>query len=509
MHNHLGNVLLAEGRASDAEESYRRAVLLQPRGARLHENLGTALWAQRRLEDAEVELRAAVALQADLADAHGKLGGVLVDLSRFDEAEQSLKKSLSLKPQAPEVRSGLIFSRHYRGDDVGLHRDESVRFGEFVAKQRSFVFTEWKHAPSPETLRVGLVSGDFTSHPTGYFLEALLAHADRSRVEFYAYANQATGDQLTLRLQQHFAKWTSIHGRPDDVVARTIHDDGVHILIDASGHTSRNRLPVFAYRPAPLQASWLGYFATTGVSEIDYLIGDPYVTPWAEQPHFTEKIWQLPDTYLCFTPPDAPLDVAPLPALKNGHVTFGCFNKTTKLNDRVVALWSRILAAVPDARLFLKAKELGQPSVVENLRRRFAAHGVADERLILEGPSPRLDYFSAYDRVDLALDPFPYPGGTTSTEGLWMGVPVVTMRGTRFLSHLGECVAHNSGQAAWVARDDDDYLQKAVAFAADVPALARLRQGLRAQVLASPLFDGPRFARAFEDAMGRMWRRRR
>ena len=164
---------------------------------------------------------------------------------------------------------------------------------------------------------------------------------------------------------------------------------------------------------------------------------------------------------------------------------------------------------MPDARLFLKAKELSQPSVAEHLRRRFAAHGVADERLILEGPSPRLAYFSAYDRVDLALDPFPYPGGTTSTEGLWMGVPVVTMRGTRFLSHLGECVAHNAGQAAWIARDDDDYLQKAVAFAADVPALARLRQGLRAQVLASPLFDGPRFARAFEDAMGRMWRRRR
>jgi predicted O-linked N-acetylglucosamine transferase (SPINDLY family) len=256
-----------------------------------------------------------------------------------------------------------------------------------------------------------------------------------------------------------------------------------------------------------VQANWLGYFATTGVAEIDWFVGDPNVCPPGDESHFTEKIWRLPETYLCFTPPTSDVPVSPLPALNNGYITFGCFNHIGKLNDAVVALWSRILKQIPDARLLLKAQQLGDVTMIEQTRARFAAHGVAD-RLLLEGPSSRTDYFAAYGRIDIALDPFPYPGGTTSVEALWMGVPVLTLRGNRFLSRAGENIMRNVGLPEWIAQDGNDYVLKAAAFASKPEALSALRCNLRNQALASPMFDATRFSRYFEEALWNMWHAR-
>jgi len=254
-----------------------------------------------------------------------------------------------------------------------------------------------------------------------------------------------------------------------------------------------------------VQVSWLGYFATTGVAEMDYLLADAHVAPGGEEDHFTETIWRLPQSYLCFTAPKYDLEVSPLPALTTGCVTFGCFNNLVKMNDAVVALWARVLAAVPDSRLFLKTKQLNDAMVCNLTRQRFAECGIAPERLLLEGGSPRAELLAAYRTVDIALDPFPYPGGTTSVEGLWMGVPVITRRGDRFLSHMGETIAHNAGLPDWIAADNDEYIAKVVKFATDLEHLAALRASLRLQVLASPLFDAPRFARNFEAALWEMW----
>jgi Predicted O-linked N-acetylglucosamine transferase, SPINDLY family len=282
----------------------------------------------------------------------------------------------------------------------------------------------------------------------------------------------------------------------------------VHVLIDLSGHTHHNRLPVFAWKPSPVQASWLGYFATTGVAEMNYLLADPYVAPSGEEDSFTETIWRLPESYLCFTAPVYDLDVFPLPALTTGYITFGCFNNLVKMNDAVVALWVRVLQAVPDSRLFLKTKQLNDPKVCNITRQIFTERGISPDRLLMEGSSPRAELLAAYRKVDIALDPFPYPGGTTSVEGLWMGVPVITRRGERFLSHVGETIAHNAGLADWIATDDDEYVAKAVEHTADLERLAALRAGLRQQVLASPVFDAPRFARNFEAVLWGMWRAR-
>jgi len=293
----------------------------------------------------------------------------------------------------------------------------------------------------------------------------------------------------------------------DERLVQSILEDGIGILIDLSGHTAHNRLPVFAWKPAPVQVTWLGYLATTGVSEIDYVVADDWTFPVSEEENFTEKVWRLPESYLCFTPPSDGLDAGPLPAISNGYITFGSFNNLSKINDAVVALWSRVLVAVPNSRLFLKAKQFKETAARHRIIERFAAHGIGAERLILEGRVPRADYLSSFRRVDIALDPSPYPGITSSVESLWMGVPVLTLAGNRFLSRQGVGLLMNVGLPEWIAESEDDYVTRGAAHASDLQALSSLRSELRRRALVSPIFDAPRFARRLEVALRGMWQK--
>ena len=351
------------------------------------------------------------------------------------------------------------------------------------------------------------MSGDLRNHPVGFFLESVLAQINPSRIELIAYPTDHRTDELTARIKPYFSVWKSLVGLNDEAAARLIHADGVHILIDLAGPTAHNRLPVFARKPAPVQATWLGYLATTGVAEMDYLLGDHQATPPENDGHFSEKVWRLPEVWACLTPPDAALEVSQLPALSAGCITFGCFNNLSKMNDAVVALWARVLQAVPASRLFLKTKKLDDPAVCEPPLQRFTAKGIESGRLMREGSSPRAELLAAYNRVDIALDPFPYGGGTTSFEVLWMAVPIITRKGDRFLSRCGQSLAFNADLVDWIAEDDDDYVAKAVMHTQDLKQLAALRAGLRERVLASPLFDAPRFARHLEAVLREMWER--
>ena len=505
-HLNLGRTLGDLGRPEQAEEAFRTAIRLQPAYGQAHFNLGVTLKVLGRLEQAVEAYRAAIRFQPGNAEAHSNLGSVLVDLGRLEQAEKAYRATIAIKPDFAEAHSNLILSMCYSGCHGPLVLAEEARsFGRMVSSRVKEAFSAWRGPGRADRLRVGLVSGDFRNHPVGHFLESTLSRIDPESIELFAYPTHPKTDELTSRIKPRFSAWKPLVGLGDEKAARLIHADGVQVLIDLSGHTAHNRLPVFAWKPAPVQATWLGYLGTTGVAEIDYLLGDPWATPPENDGHFSESIWRLPEVWGCFTPPDSAPAVAPLPALSAGCITFGCFNNLSKMTDRVVALWARVLKAVPGSRLFLKTKQLTDPEVGENTRQRFAAKGIAPDRLILEGASPRKLLLAAYNRVDIALDPFPYGGGTTTYETLWMAVPIVTLKGDQFLSRCGVSLATASGLTDWIADDEDDYVAKAAMHARDLKQLAALRAGLRERVLASPLFDAERFSRNLERALWSMW----
>lgn len=514
-HCTLGIVLADQGKLDEAAASHRQALALKPDFSEAHNNLGNVLKDLGQHDAAMASYRRALEARADFAEAHNNLGNVYKDLGRFDDAIASYRHALEINPDFAEACGNLLFTRNYVPDQAAdMLLAEARHYGDLVARPAR-PYAQWPNVPDAQRkLRVGFVSGDFNQHPVGYFIEGVLsalaadADADADRdLDLFAYANQFSHDALTERIKASCQGWCTVVGLSDQRLAERIRDDGIDILIDLSGHTAHSRLPMFAFKPAPVQVTWLGYFATTGVAAIDYLIADPWTLPEAQEAHFTEQIWRLPDTRLCFTPPDLDVPVSLLPAQAQGQVTFGCFNNLTKMNDAVVALWARVLRAVPGSRLFLKAEQLGAQEVRQGVIQRFAAQGIEADRLMLQGPSPRASYLAAYEQVDICLDPFPFTGGATSAESLWMGVPVLTLAGERFVARQGVGLMTNAGLPDWVATDADDYVQRAIQHAADLPRLAALRAGLRSQVLASPVFDAPRFARSFRAALRGMWTR--
>jgi protein O-GlcNAc transferase len=509
-HNSLGAVLGQLGQYEKALEHFQRAIKSEPGNADGHLNLGITLATISQSKAAVASFQSALEIRPDHADTHVGLANALKDLGQFESALSSVRRALELDPDCALAHNNLLFIHNYLADQpAALLLADARRFGEMAARLAP-PYTKWPNPPDAERrLRVGFVSGDLRDHPVGYFLEGVLAALSSQasgRIELFAYSNHSDDDKTSRRLQAHCTGWHVVQRLSDEAFARRVRDDGIDILIDLSGHTAHNRLPVFARKPAPVQATWLGYFATTGVAAIDYLIADLWTLPPEQEAHFSEQIWRLPETRLCFTPPGADVAVGPLPTLANGYVTFGCFNNLSKMNDAVVALWAQVLDAVPGSRLFLKYQQLSDASVRQSTRERFAAHGIAPDRLIFEGHVPRANYLAAYQRVDIALDPFPFPGGTTTVEALWMGVPVLTLADERFLSRQGVGLLMNAGLPEWVAIDPQDYVVRAARHAGDLHVLASLRNGLRRQVLASPIFDAPRFASHFEDALRDMWR---
>ena len=509
-HSNLGNALKELGRINDAVTSYRRALEIKPDYAEAHNNLGNALTDIGQLNDAVASYRRALEIKPDYAEAYNNLGNALRDLGQINNAVASYHRALEIKPDFTEVRSNLLFTHNYQSDQPAeTLLAEAQYFGGLVARQAR-PYTSWRNLPDPDRcLRVGWVSGDFRNHPVGHFVEGLLAElaADATgRLELFAYPNHFRSDAVTERIKACCHGWHSAVGLSDQRLAERIHDDEIDILIDLSGHSGNNRLPMFAWKPAPLQMTWLGYMGTTGVAAIDYLLADPWALPATEEVHFTEKIWRLPETLLCLTPPDIEIPVSSPPASANGFITFGSFNNLSKINDAVVALWARVLAAVPDSRLLLKTKQLNAPSVRQGVVEQFSQHGISQHRLQLEGSVPqRAEHLMTYQRVDISLDPFPHPGMTTSAESLWMGVPVLTLGAGRFISRQGIGLMTNAGLPDWIAADADDYVAKAVWHASDLPRLAAVRNSLRQRVLTSPIFDNSRFARHFETALRGMW----
>lgn len=504
----LGRLCHATGRFAEAEHHLRAALRHRPDLAEAHNTLAAVLKDCGRLSESEQAARSAVACHPQYAEAYANLGAVLVAMGRLREGEQSISRALELRPDFFEAYSALLYVRQFSNDqspEAAL--DEARRFGTLASARVRNRYTSWRAARSPLRLRIGLVSGDLRDHPVGHFLVSVLTQLDRTRFEVIAYPTHRASDALTDRIREACTEWTPIVGVNDANAARRIFDDDVHVLVDLAGHTAHNRLPLFAYRPAPVQVTWLGYFATTGVAEIDFLLGDPVSVPPAHEAHFNELILRLPDSRLCFTPPSADVGIAPLPALANGYVTFGSFQNLSKINDSVLALWGRVLAAVPGARLRVQNKQLADATIRRHFVERLERAAVKPDRVTLHGPQLREEYLVAHSEVDVILDTFPFPGGTTTCEALWMGVPTLTLAGDRLIGLQGASLLTAAGLPDWVTRTPEQFVESAHFRAEDLAVLSALRGSLRNRLLGSPLCDAARFARNLETALWTIWSR--
>lgn len=506
LYGNLGNALRDLGKPEEALGVYRQALALEQENADALLNLGNAFKELGNYDEAVESYGQALRVRPDMAEAHYNLGTVLQDQCRMEEAVACYRRALELKPDHAVAHSNLLMNLQYDPDITPEALLEESRAWEKAHLAGIRIMPPPENEPVPDRpLRIGYVSGDLRRHPVGYFLDGVLACHDPDRFEIFCYANQSYSDDLTKRLRTSAPNWRAVLAKSDQEVAELIREDRIDILVDLSGHTARNRLLVFGRKPAPVQATWAGYVGATGLSAIDYLISDWQETPEGSDGWYGETIMRLPDCYVCYSPPEYAPPVAPLPALKNGFVTFGCCNNLAKLNPRVTALWTRLLREIPDARLLLVTKALGDRAARERLLEAFARGGVAD-RVSCSGMVPHAELLARYGEVDIALDPFPYSGGLTTLEGLWMGVPAVTLGGDRFasrhtLSHLTAV-----GLPELIAADEDAYIARAASLAGDLAGLESLRLGLREKMAASPLCDCRRFTRNLEHAYRDMWR---
>jgi protein O-GlcNAc transferase len=504
----LGIALEAQERFDAAEAAFLRTLAIRPDDGNAAINLGNMYKAQDRAADAVALYRRTIEFAPGNADICNNLACILVEQGEISDARVHFRKAVAARTNYVEALSSLLFLANYMSDDPAEAQIEAARdYGRMLDGRVRSRYAEWLGPPPAGQLRVGLVSADLRNHPVGFFLDGLLSHIDPTRIGVYAYPTIAEEDELSDRLRNLCAAWKPLVGLDDAAAASMIHADGVHVLIDLGGHTKHARLSLFAWKPAPVQASWLGYCATTGITAMDYYIADSWTLPVEEERHFTEKIWRLPESYLCYAPAGPDLPVSPLPAQLGAPLTFGSFNNLSKMGPPVVDLWARVLAAVPGSRLFLKTAQLRAATARQRVIDAFAARAIGADRLILEADIPdHGEHLAAYHRVDIALDTFPYNGVTTSAEALWMGVPVLTLAGERFLSRQGLGLLMNAGLREWVAFNPDDYVAKAVAGAANLQGLARLRASMRERLQASAGFNAPRFARHFADALWQMWR---
>ena len=527
--SNLGALLLSRGRAAEAEEVLTEALaqnpedpdLLTNRGAArlalsdfeggrqdhcdaydqggrnpaLLNSIGCMLLDAGRLSEAQALFSSVLATDPNHVDTLINLAICRANLGHAVEAEPLLKRAADLSPDLPRVHGAMMMLSNYLPDWSAA---DSLACGarfEAALRRKLGAGTKLAKRPPRARLRVGLVSGDLRRHPVGYFLAGVLGQAC-GEIDFFAYPTVAAADDVSERLRTACIAWKPINALTDHEAARMIQADSIDILIDLAGHTEHNRLGLFVLRAAPVQISWLGYSATTGLSDIDYFVGDEIVAPPEMQGWFTERLIRLPTSYLCYTPPEFAPPVAPPPAMSSGTVTFGCYNKLSKLNRSVVACWSAILNELPGARLILQNSPLADANVAADIRKRFAEYGV-HEQLVLRPGTDHATYLASFADIDIALDPFPFPGGTTTYDALWMGVPTVTLLGDRFLARAGASFAHSSGLRDWVASDIEGYKTIAVDKARDLEALAALRRSLRVRVASTALFDAKRFAPGF------------
>jgi protein O-GlcNAc transferase len=543
-YNTLGNALKEKGLIDDAINAYRKAVQIDPDSAEAHTNLGMALHHKGQHDEAIACFRMSIerdpsylqayhglaaalvakwdldeamhmcnkALERDSKDvtAYYILGNILMTQGKLDEAETYFKHSMKIKPVDPKPYQAflMLMSYHPKYSAQTILAEHRTFAGQFEKPSGPGILTHMNDRSVDRRIRIGYVSPDFKQHPVASFIEPVLMSYNRAQFEVFCYSDVSAPDEVTNRIKGYDLEWRNIAGMSDDKVAELIRRERIDILIDLAGHTGgMNRILLFARKPAPVLASWIGYPATTGLSAMDYKIVDNYTDPpgVAEQ-FYTEKLLRLPDNFLCYLPDKESPDIGPLPALSSGHITFGSFNNYVKVTPEVITLWSRILRMVGDSRLIMKSMSFSDKTTRMYARNLFMDEGIGAERIELLQLVPSVrEHLALYNRIDIGLDTFPYNGTTTTCEAMWMGVPVITLAGDTHASRVGVSLLSNMRLKELIADTHEEYIEIAVNLAKSPERLESLRRGLRDMMSKSPLTDAKRVTRELENCYRSMW----
>lgn len=494
--NNLGSSHHRNGQAGEALACYQKAAELLPNNGSVFCNLGNVLSKAGRLDEAIGWYERSLAVRPHNADVYSNLAIAHQACGRLDEALACHGRAMALRPSNPTPHSGRLYALHFHAASTPRSLlDEHRRWNQLHARPLASAMGPIARRPARERLRIGYVSPDFRQHVVGRFMQPLLENHDHARFEIICYSDVERPDALTAALASAADRWVNTRSLGDGDLASRMRHDQLDIAVDLTMHMGGSRLLAFARRAAPVQLTYLAYCSTTGLETMDYRLTDRWLDPPGSETFYTERSIRLPTCYWCYAPPTAAPPVAPPPAQKNGYVTFGCQNNFAKVSRFTIEMWIELLRRVGNSRLIVHS---GEGRHRQEFVARFSERGIAPERISISGYLSAEDYFARYHEIDIALDPFPYGGGTTSCDALWMGVPVITRTGNTAVSRGGSSLLNALGLRAWVTDTAEGYVDAAERLAADAAGRVALRQTLRDRMLSSPLMDGQRFARDVE-----------
>jgi len=506
-HIDLGNVFQTAGQLDEAIACYREALRIDPKFAVAWNNLGNALHAQGRLQEAAEAYTHALQIVPGWAEIQNNLANTLKDQGDLDAAIAAFRKAISLKPGLIQAHNNLIWALHYHPDSTPqtIQTEQWHWNAQHAAPLKKFIQPCLNNRDPKRRLRVGYVSPDFRAHVVGWNLLPLLENHDHRQFEIFCFSSVAKPDAITQRIRSLTDAWRNILGLGDQKAAEMVREERIDILVDLAVHTAFNRLLLFAYKPAPIQVTWLGYPGSTGMDVVDYRLSDPYIDPpGTDLSVYSEQTMLLPNTYWCYQPAIKPRISDSSPFSSTGFITFGCMNKFAKVSAPALNSWLQILKSVPDSHFILHCNQgVHRQAVLE----RFTQAGIAPDRIELVGLQPLEQYFDVFNRIDIALDPFPYNGGITTCDALYMGVPVVSLSGKTAVGRAGHSILTNVGVPELIAETPEEYVQIAVKLAGDLPRLKELRSSLRRRMEESPLMGAKSFAREVELIYRDIWRK--
>lgn len=514
IHYTLGRLYLGTKDFKAATTSFRSACTLKPMYGEAISGLGDALRLTGYFDEAIDCYERALPIhgQVNPAFIHSNIGTCKQYLGNIEGAIASFKNAMSLMPDNYVLHTNLLMALNYSSK----HSPEEVfqehrSFGINHENQNTCNIAAYTNDRDPNRiLKIGYVSSNFYDHSVAHFIKPVIENHDHTRFQVYGYYNNTRNDTVTAQFRSMIPNWRTVTDLSDDDLASTIHDDDIDILVDLNGHTADNRLLVFARKPAPIQVSWIGYPNTTGLTSMDYKITDAFADPPGNSDHLhTERLIRLADTFSCFSPPDPCPEVLAPPVLENGHITFGSFNNYAKITPQVLEVWCKLLNRCPGSHLLLKDQLFQDEKVRNRIKATFHISGIANNRIeLLAKDASKFTHLQRYANVDIALDPFPYNGTTTTCEALWMGVPVITLTGTVHAGRVSSSQIQAIGLNEFVAQTFDQYIEIAAEFSHKVEYLQQLRSTMRERMAASSLMNADVFTRKLEAAYREIWHKR-